>query len=382
MTSSPRVDVLIPAFNAAATIENAVASVQAQTVRDIRIIIVDDGSTDATPDIVRSLAAADPRVLLVSRANGGVVAAANTGLAHCAAPFFARLDADDRAAPDRLERQLAYLEANPDCVAVGGSVRHIDKAGRLVGTIGKAVPIDAADPYEVPAREPHLIHPTLTARLDAVRRAGGYRPVGYAEDSDLYWRLQEVGRLHNMPEILGDYRLHDQSISGKSVHNGRVLSVCSQMVALSARRRQEKRVDILFDDGLLGRLKGAAQIEDMIAVVAPLLEPREVVELRTLVAAKMLEFAGYRPWRLEASDCRFVRAEAGAFRHLPGEQHARLTRQLSGVAARLTFEGAARDAQLMLPLRYYPWGAARLVFRAMRASVAAMRGRELAERMG
>ena len=104
------IDVLIPVFNAAKTIRGAVESIQAQTVSDIRIVVVDDGSRDETPAILSGMAEADPRIEVVTQeANGGIVDALNTGLSHFRAEFLARHDGDDLADRNRLAKQLAFL---------------------------------------------------------------------------------------------------------------------------------------------------------------------------------------------------------------------------------------------------------------------------------
>ncbi|RYD20647.1 MAG: glycosyltransferase [Lysobacteraceae bacterium] len=121
-----QIDVLMSTYNAGRFLPETLASIQAQTIRDIRIIIVDDGSTDNSPELLAQAARQDPRIHVITQANGGIVAALNAGLAACTAPFIARHDADDLSNPDRFERQIRYLEANPDCVAVAGAARQID----------------------------------------------------------------------------------------------------------------------------------------------------------------------------------------------------------------------------------------------------------------
>jgi len=381
--ASPRIDVLIPAYNAEATIESAVSSIQLQTVRDIRIHIVNDGSTDETRTILARLASGDPRIQVHNQPNGGIVDALNAGLAHCTAEMIARHDADDLAYPDRLERQIAYLDDHPDCIALGGSVRHINAEGEPTGSIGRAMPAGEADAYSVPCREPYIIHPFLMARRAAIEGIRGYRYVFHAEDSDLYWRLEEIGRLHNLPDLLGDYRLHDQSISGKSIQNGRIMAVCSQLAGLSARRRREGRADLVFEKTLLNRLGRASDITGMVAIAAELLEEAELAAFEEMVAAKLMELCAYRPYEPTVADCRFVRAvsERG-FDHLPASQRALLIRQLSGSAARLMHDRHWREALELLPRRYYPQAIARLGVRAVRYRAAVARGRVLLPNMG
>src|SRR5262249_4163130 len=156
---APEIDVLIPVYNAAATLSSALGSIAAQSFANIRIIAVDDGSTDATPDLLADFARADPRFLIVRQANGGIVSALNAGLARAEAPYLARFDSDDIVFPQRLERQRAYLEANPDCVAVGCDAEHIDEHGAPLHGLPKVGPVAKVDPDWAPAREPYILHP-------------------------------------------------------------------------------------------------------------------------------------------------------------------------------------------------------------------------------
>src|ERR1700678_736185 len=158
-TMQEEVDVLLPVFNGASTIVEAVESVQHQTVSKIRIIIIDDGSTDRTPEILAALARQDDRIIVITKPNTGIVDALNEGLQHCTAEFVARQDADDLSDPSRLAIQINHLKNHPDCIAVSGAVRHIDEAGRFLGQIQSVPPPDRSDPRWAPSREPYLIHP-------------------------------------------------------------------------------------------------------------------------------------------------------------------------------------------------------------------------------
>lgn len=116
------VDVMIPAYNAAGTVRETLESVQAQTFTDWRLVIVNDGSTDATGDILAEMAAKDPRIEVYTHANKGIVDSLNVGLSLCTADIIARLDADDLCYPHRLQFQLDYLKHNPDVIGVGAGV--------------------------------------------------------------------------------------------------------------------------------------------------------------------------------------------------------------------------------------------------------------------
>lgn len=306
------IDVLIPAFNAGRTIESAVRSILDQTVRDLRVIVVDDGSTDDSAAILARLADADPRLEIVTTPNRGIVDALNTGLAKCRSDLVARHDADDIAFPNRLERQIAYLEANPDCVAVGCNVWRIDAEGRRIGKTnvgGEAW----GDTSLIPSWEPYLLHPFLTARRSALEAVGGYRYVFHAEDTDLYWRLAPLGRLFSLHDVLGEYRVHSGSITSGSIRNARIGAVEAQLAAISAARRASGREDLPFPRSALAKLQAADDLETVIDGVAADLDEAERRYLEVASAAKMLELRLYREFRFTRGDMKSIAALL--FRH-------------------------------------------------------------------
>src|SRR5487761_1677094 len=112
----PRCSVLMPVYNAERYVGHAVESILRQTWHDFEFLIIDDGSTDRSPEMLRAYAERDPRILLVSRANTGYLRALNEGWPLCRGEYVARMDADDVAMPERLQRQIAFLDAHPDCL--------------------------------------------------------------------------------------------------------------------------------------------------------------------------------------------------------------------------------------------------------------------------
>src|SRR5262245_42137120 len=178
-----RVDVLIPAYNCAKTLREAVDSIRAQSVRDIRILVVDDGSTDDTPVLLAEMAREDARIQVVVQPNAGIVGALNAGLRLCDAEYVARFDTDDVSYPDRFDKQLAYLEGQPECAGVGGVVDHIDEHGAPLAGLPQSGPPAAQRADSAPALEPYIIHPYLMARRSVIEAVGGYRYVPNSEDS-------------------------------------------------------------------------------------------------------------------------------------------------------------------------------------------------------
>lgn len=365
---SARVDVVIPAYNGARTIESAIASIQAQTVRDIRIIVVNDGSTDRTGAIVAELARNDDRIVQIDQANGGIVDALNAGLAACDAEFIARHDADDLAAPDRFERQLDYLDRHPDCVAVSGAVRHIDTDGRVIAAYKLSRPAELADATRYPQREPYLPHPFLMARRAAIEDVGGYRYVFHAEDVDLYWRLRDRGRLHNMTDVLGDYRIHAESVTSASVLNGRISAVSSQRSGIASMRRRAGRPDLLFPKSFLAECQAARSLEAIVHAGARDLDEEEAERLAASTCAKLIEFVNYRPYKLEMEDCRFIRRTlTRVMPHMEQDSRQWCRVMLSKTATSLVISGDLSLAARLSTLRLVPVVFARLCQRSLRS---------------
>jgi glycosyltransferase involved in cell wall biosynthesis len=132
---TPAVSVLMPVRNGTAYLPESVASIQSQDFPSFELLIIDDGSTDATSALLASFAAADPRIRVFHQPPQGIVAALNTGIAHAHAPYLARLDADDRARPGRLGRQVAFMAAHPEIGLLGTAAQVIDSAGNAVGRL-------------------------------------------------------------------------------------------------------------------------------------------------------------------------------------------------------------------------------------------------------
>ncbi|MDD5200100.1 MAG: glycosyltransferase family 2 protein [Terrimicrobiaceae bacterium] len=210
----PRVSVVIPVFNAASYLESALASVQAQTFADFEIVAIDDGSTDRSKAILDHMAAADPRIRVISRPNTGIVGALNDGLAIARGEFIARMDGDDLSLPERFAKQVAYLSAHSDCVAVGSFFTYIDSTGARVKWNPRKTDHQEIESALLGGDGGALIHPAVMFRRKAIETVGGYRvEAQWIEDLDLYLRLALIGRLANLPEVLLHYRYHAHSVN-------------------------------------------------------------------------------------------------------------------------------------------------------------------------
>ncbi len=199
----PAVSVVVRVFNAERYLREAIDSVLAQSFADFELLAIDDGSSDGSRAILEAFG--DPRIRILGQPNGGKIAAAARGLGEARGRYVAILDADDRAAPERLALQVAYLDAHPEIVLVGSALAVIDERGAPVG-IRRYPQDDEALRKEITIYNP-FGHSTLTYRRDAARAAGGYDPRYVIEDWDLSLRLMRVGRVANLPEVLADYRV-------------------------------------------------------------------------------------------------------------------------------------------------------------------------------
>jgi glycosyltransferase involved in cell wall biosynthesis len=235
-TATLRVSVLMPAYNARRYLAEAIDSILAQTFRDFELVIVDDGSTDDTPEILKRYAAQEPRVRIVSRPNTGISGALNDGLETCRAPLVARMDADDVAEPQRLERQVAYMDAHADCVLLGSDVLLIDPAGLPIGIDQNQPAHEEIERQLLRGRGGAVYHPSAMMRRHAIDRVGRYRAAfNDSEDLDLFLRLAEIGRVANLPEPLLRYRRHLNSVTQNRYQNQWRLK--RQIVAEAYQRR-------------------------------------------------------------------------------------------------------------------------------------------------
>jgi glycosyltransferase involved in cell wall biosynthesis len=195
-------------YNSERYLRETLDSVLGQTFRDFEFVIVNDGSTDRSLEILQEYAGRDGRIRLISRANTGIVAAANEGIAAARGDYLARTDSDDVSAPTRFEKQVAYLDAHPDCVLLGTRVIETDPNGISVSQSGHALTHEEIDAQLLTAYGGWaVLQPTTMMRTAAVRAAGGYRGhYNISEDHDLFLRLAERGRVANLSEPLLRYR--------------------------------------------------------------------------------------------------------------------------------------------------------------------------------
>lgn len=214
-TDNPDVSVLLAVHNGERYLEQSMRSVMAQTLRNIEIVVVDDASSDSSPDILKRLASEDPRIrILTLEKNLRLAGALNHGLDHVRAPYVARMDDDDIAHPERLETQKRFLDSHPEIYLAAASIDWIDENG---GLIRRSVrPRDSFAVRWLARFSMSSSHPTFMFRRTL---SDGSRPAydprqRLTEDHDLVCRLLKKGqKVVCLPDVLLSYRFHAGSVS-------------------------------------------------------------------------------------------------------------------------------------------------------------------------
>ncbi len=208
----PRVSVLMPVRNGGPLLDEACKDLARQTYADLEIQVVDDGSTDDTPErLARFVAEAPSRRRVLHQDPAGLVAALNAGLAQVQGEIVVRLDADDRCHPDRIRRQVDLLDARPDLAGCGTQIQIIPRSAVTEGMARYERWQNSLMTPEAIHRdllvEAPLCHPSVALRRDALSQVDGYRDGPFPEDYDLWLRLDAAGfRLGKVPGLLTLWR--------------------------------------------------------------------------------------------------------------------------------------------------------------------------------
>ena len=214
---APRVSVLTAVRNSLPFLNEAIESILAQTLGDLEYLVVDDASTDDSWSAIQQLAARDSRIKAIRNPTQfGAAEALNVALRQARGEYVAILDADDLALPERLERQVDFLERHPDYAAIGSAARLIDATGATLRH--ETYPSHPASARWNLLFGASLLHSASLYRRESLLRIGGYsRQHGYLCDYELLCRLVIHGQIGNLPGILACYRRHDRQTSAE--HN-------------------------------------------------------------------------------------------------------------------------------------------------------------------
>jgi hypothetical protein len=232
--SSPTVSVVMSVFNGEEFLSQTIDSILNQSFRDFEFVIVDDGSTDATSDILSRYALRDGRIRVLRDGRQGRTASLNFGISLANGKYVANIDADDLAMPGRLEEQVAFMERNPEVGLLGTAFELVTSTGKVVGTI--RLPLQDAEIQSVILRSNPICHSSVILRKDIVLALGGYRNAFVpSEDYDLWLRMSERTKLANLHNVLLRYRVHGNQLSIRKLEH-QVLCVLAASAAAEQRR--------------------------------------------------------------------------------------------------------------------------------------------------
>lgn len=209
----PKVSVLMPAYNAEKYIGKSIDSILNQTYGDFEFIIINDGSKDSTKEIILSYS--DNRIVyLENKINSGIVVTLNKGLEYATGEYIARMDADDIAVAERLEKQIEFMEKNKNVCVLGTGIcifgEDVQEEARVFTT----------NPEQLKAElifNSCIAHPTVMMRSNILKNNGLSYDLEYAgaEDYNLWWKIAKVSQIATIPDLLLKYRIHSSQITKK-----------------------------------------------------------------------------------------------------------------------------------------------------------------------
>lgn len=209
---APAITVLMSVYNAETFLDEAILSIRNQTHQDFEFLIINDGSTDNSAEILNRHSREDSRIRIIHQENRGLIAALNRGIEEARAPYIARMDSDDIALPDRLAKQWQRMLEDEELGLVGGHIHLINSHGETQTVI--RFPVGEPEIKERIYYGSPVAHPAAMMRRELIRKVGGYRSFyKHCEDYDLWLRLSEHAKIDNLDEVVLLYRRHGSSIS-------------------------------------------------------------------------------------------------------------------------------------------------------------------------
>lgn len=212
--NSPAVSVVMSVYNGERWLKEAIESVLCQTFADFEFIIVDDGSTDQSPEIIREYASRDSRIIVITKENSGLAESLNVGIERARGYWIARMDADDICKPNRFQKQVSYLKKNSNIALVSGAVEYIDESGEI---FGRTYPITSIN--QIKKRILNfgniIVHPAVMMRKDAFNSCKGYcAGLTTVQDMHLWHKfLRKNYDISILPDVLIYYRISGFAIS-------------------------------------------------------------------------------------------------------------------------------------------------------------------------
>lgn len=210
-TNKPKVSIIMPVYNQAKYVKQAIESILQQTFSNFELIIINDGSTDRSVNIIDNFH--DLRIKIINQENKGLITTLNTGIVLSRAEYIARIDPDDIWSDlNKLNKQMEYLSKDPNCVVLGTWARIIDENDKEFSHI--SCPEKDQGIRSKILTKNCFIHPSVVFNKEIALKAGGFdEQEKYVEDYGLWLRMGQFGKFANIPEFLMSYRIHRDGIT-------------------------------------------------------------------------------------------------------------------------------------------------------------------------
>jgi glycosyltransferase involved in cell wall biosynthesis len=264
VSQEPLISVALPVRNAILTLPLALASIRAQTFEDWELLVMDDGSTDGSRRLADRIAGVDPRVRVLEPAGpSGLPARLNQAIDAARGSFFARMDADDIAYPERFALQMDFLRSHSEVSLLGTGMTIFDDAGRARGQ--RVAPARHEEICVLSSIVFHLYHPTWMGRIEWFRRHRYDETAPRAQDQGLLHRTFRESRFANLPELLLGYRearlplkatlrgrvIHARRIAARSLSEGRPVAALTSIAGHAARGTIDAVGHAVWPEGVL-----------------------------------------------------------------------------------------------------------------------------------
>jgi glycosyltransferase involved in cell wall biosynthesis len=278
----PKVSILMPCFNATATLDETCESIQVQSYGDFEVIAVDDGSTDATSDVLARWAAKDSRFKPLYLEHGGIIPTLNKGFEACRGEYIARMDADDLMCPGRLAKQAAALDDHPEVSLVSSLVEGFPKKKLREGFRIYIEWLNTLRAHEDICREMFvespLCHPSVMLRNQTLLEMEGYQENGWPEDYDLWMRMYLAGyRFAKLPEVLLEWREHPQRLTRTDSRYSVENFIRAKAHYLPRGPLKDRDAVILWGAGMMGRRTSKHLMREGVPLVAFIdIDPKKI----------------------------------------------------------------------------------------------------------
>lgn len=219
---TPLVSVVMSVYNSEKYLQESANSILNQTYTNFEFVVINDGSNDSCLDILLEYQKDNNQVLIIDQENIGLTKSLNRGIRLARGKYIARQDADDRSLPERLEKQIQFLEANTDYFLIGADYEIIDEHSNIIGKPEIPVPINNHEIKAAINKYPTFVHSLVMFRNDVSRIGYFYNPnYKYSQDYELWIRILKHYNAYNLPEVLGLSRTWSEMISEKKMKTQR-----------------------------------------------------------------------------------------------------------------------------------------------------------------